>query len=376
MDAFPCAPQSLDAAPVTKLSRRAKRRARQELETKNMGMQEIVAASDASTRASSPSGASSISSFSHRTVTTSDLGLDIVTPVSSPERTVQSLPSPILWKTHGALSTPSAANSAQFGGLATGIASQRKPFVAPTATSTSGSWSFAAFESSSLSPNIENGTVQSACFTMHANVSVDPATGDASRRTPPLAPLAGSQSSGAWAIMTGTSPMSASHATCGPRVGGTSQRSLSGSPMTYERSDGEPVVVASYPVAGSCTVPNTFVCDASQRSPVGSMVNCIVGTSPVAPAGTVGGSAMGDASERSPAWNTGATRGCLSAGVSAVSADGAVSCETTKWSPTVSPVVSQSDVLKSWLCGASGPVPSGNELAEQLRAAAPEVYDD
>jgi hypothetical protein len=37
---------------------------------------------------------------------------------------------------------------------------------------------------------------------------------------------------------------------------------------------------------------------------------------------------------------------------------------------------SQSDVLKSWLCGASGPIPCGDELAEQLRAAAPEVYDD
>jgi len=57
-------------------------------------------------------------------------------------------------------------------------------------------------------------------------------------------------------------------------------------------------------------------------------------------------------------------------------ADGKATCDASQLHSAASPIVAHNDALKSWLCGASGALPCGDELAEQLRAAAPEVYDD
>lgn len=51
--------------------------------------------------------------------------------------------------------------------------------------------------------------------------------------------------------------------------------------------------------------------------------------------------------------------------------------DASQRTPTSSPLADQNTVLKSWLCGSPcGKLPSEYELAEILRAALPEAYDD
>lgn len=51
--------------------------------------------------------------------------------------------------------------------------------------------------------------------------------------------------------------------------------------------------------------------------------------------------------------------------------------DASQRTPLMSPMANQSSVLTSWLCGSPcGRLPSGPELAELLKAALPEAYDD
>jgi len=95
-----------------------------------------------------------------------------------------------------------------------------------------------------------------------------------------------------------------------------------------------------------------------QPSPAGTPVATpvgrytVMGTSPSCKSSPPGAMGTGDASQR----GTG---------------------DASQRTPIVSPMADQSTALKSWLCGSPcGRLPSGPELADLLRAALPEAYDD
>lgn len=75
----------------------------------------------------------------------------------------------------------------------------------------------------------------------------------------------------------------------------------------------------------------------------------------------------GDASQRIPAVTT-----------SEATCSGSACQQNSTTSSVASPLEAQCtrDAVTAWLIGVSGPLPSGEDLAERLRAVAPEVYED
>jgi len=149
------------------------------------------------------------------------------------------------------------------------------------------------------------------------------------------------------------------------------------------------------PVRKPCPLSPVAMGDASQRQPVSNVATPVASPSKMhsftAACGTrlllpnAGFNTAGDPFQSSPAGTPAATpmgryavvgtsppSPCKSAkpGV-------APSGDASQRTPLMSPMTAQNPVLTSWLCGSPcGRLPSGPELAQLLKAALPEAYDD
>lgn len=201
----------------------------------------------------------------------------------------------------------------------------------------------------------------------------------------------------------GSERLVASNTTSALRGCGTEPRAAppTGSPQCTAAVESQPTSGAGLSVSGTapvrkpCPLSPAALGDASQRQPMsnaGTPVSspskmhsftAACGTRLLLPkAGLLG---TGDLFQPSPAGTPTATpmgRGFVvatspSSPCKSAKPGPVTSGDASQRTPLTSPMASQSTALASWLCGSPcGRLPSGHELAELLKAALPEAYDD